>query len=151
MKRLSPKRHKRTRRITEEQAFKQYREKQKKVLERECINLWQEIVKRKALYKCEITQARGVTHSHHIFHRANYPILRYNTLNGACLSAGQHFKAHQQGEASLIAELIKQRGVEWFNKLMSIRIAGEVAGFQWNVENLTEQRERLENELKELL
>jgi membrane carboxypeptidase/penicillin-binding protein PbpC len=126
------------------------RKKAIKQLEKELIGLWQAIVKRNAGLQCEITNDKGILQAHHVYHRGSCPVLRYNPLNGVCLSVGQHFKAHKQGEASLIAFLIEKRGIEWFDNLKAIRSNAEQDHFQWTIELLQEQKLKLMEELERL-
>ena len=106
------------------------------------MNLWRLNVLKNAQNRCEMG-GMGVLQAHHIFHRANYPQLRYNPLNGACLSQGQHFKAHNQGEAELVGTLIKKRGQKWYDDLILTKIEG--SGIQYTVEMLERIKSELEN------
>jgi len=126
--------------------YKSPRRKLQDKLAKECMDLWQQIVKKRAKYKCEITGQKGVIHAHHIWHRRNFPILRYNPHNGVCLHKDEHYRLHKQGEGELMGVLIKQRGQQWFDDIMETKRNNE--GYQYTVEILQGIKIGLETMLK---
>jgi hypothetical protein len=70
----------------------------KKGLKKKLDELWSELVKQEAGYKCEVCGKKEYLNSHHIVGRRNLR-LRWETYNGVCLCSGCHtFKrdsAHQ--------------------------------------------------------
>lgn len=65
--------------------------KTKKQLEKECMNLWQKIVKLRAGNKCEFPCCNKTEYlnAHHIYSRSRRSV-RYDIDNGICLCAGHH-------------------------------------------------------------
>lgn len=63
----------------------------KKSLDKECLKLWQEVIKKRANYICEYPLCRKSENlnAHHIITRSNYAV-RYDTDNGICLCSGHH-------------------------------------------------------------
>ena len=64
---------------------------EKEDLDKDCLDLWSEIVKLKAGYKCQFPNCRKTTYlnSHHIFTRG-IKATRYDPDNGLCLCSGHH-------------------------------------------------------------
>ena len=70
-----------------------------KKLKKQCDDLWSEIVKLKAGYRCEkcgkqkTDFVKVVLQSHHVITRAVYST-RHLIINGVCLCKGCHYVAH---------------------------------------------------------
>lgn len=68
---------------------------EKKKLEKECLELWSELVKARANYKCEYFRCRknirnSKLNSHHYFTKGAYPHLKYEPANGLCFCPTHH-------------------------------------------------------------
>lgn len=67
--------------------------KEKNNLSKECMKLWQYIVKLRANYKCEFPGCRvsyTKLDAHHYYSKGAYPNLKYDIMNGICLCAKHH-------------------------------------------------------------
>jgi hypothetical protein len=86
-----------------------------------CDNLWSELVKILAGYKCEVCGiASPRLNSHHFYSRANKAI-RYDPQNGFCLCPSHHvlsssFSAHLT-PADFVDWARQKRGEEWLKTL----------------------------------
>ena len=107
----------------------------KKSLKKECDELWAKVVKAKANYKSEISRKEGrqiggesILHAHHIKGKATYR-LRYEVLNGVCLTAGEHkFGVHVQGRQDdynrRIAEVKGKKTMELLESISQFAVGG---------------------------
>lgn len=93
--------------------------KVKKATSKQCDDLWTNLVKIKAKYRCEYCKSPAGLNSHHIFSRSNRST-RWDDENGVSLCVSHHtfgnFSAHK---APLeFAEWLKEkRGEVWYNAL----------------------------------
>ena len=81
--------------------------------------LWAELVRQRAMSKCEYCGKTSPLNSHHLFSRSNKSV-RWDLENGMCLCVGHHafgvFSAHKAPIE--FSEWVKEkRGLEWFEKL----------------------------------
>ena len=78
----------------------------KKKLHKECMELWAELVKAKAGYKCEWWNCRKIEYlnAHHLFSKSHFST-RYDLDNGMSLCSGHHSlntnSAHKDGAFAL--------------------------------------------------
>ena len=80
-------------------------------MDRRLLALWQEIVKRRAGYKCEYCGRVNRLQAHHIFSKTNLGT-RWDIENGVCLCSGHHnYYAHKEPE-SFRRWLLKKRFTE---------------------------------------
>ena len=126
-------------------SIKKKRRSQQDKLEKECAFLSQAVVKKRAGNRCEVTGEMCALSDHHVFHKGNYPILRYNPDNGVALGIKGHNKFHAEGENALKAFLIKKRGQSWYDRLVKIK---QIQNFQFSVEILQDIKYKLEAELE---
>lgn len=94
--------------------------RKKKSIDKQLDELWSELVKIKAGYKCEYCGTDSHLNSHHVFSRSNYSV-RWDLLNGICLCAGHHtlnskFSAHK-APADFIEWYKGYVGEEYYDKL----------------------------------
>ena len=130
----------------ESMRIKRERVKLQEDLVEECHALWQEVVKKKAGYKSEFSGLGEPIVGHHLFRDGNYPATRYNPDNGVCLTKGEHFKVHQQGELEINMFIREKRGQEWYDNLLRCKI--DNANVQYTVEVLQEIKTGLTEMLK---
>ena len=91
------------------------RKTERKKLEKECMKLWQEIIKARAGNKCETCGRRENLNAHHVFSRSRQST-KYDIDNGISLCPGCHslapYSAHKDGE--------------WLNRILG-RVEGRKA------------------------
>jgi len=92
----------------------------KKTLEKNCMKLWADIVKKRAKNRCEKCGRSDTLNSHHIYSRSNKAV-RFDIDNGACLCAGHHtlnsiFSAHKT-PFEFTEWITAKRGNEWRARL----------------------------------
>jgi hypothetical protein len=84
-------------------------------------DLWSEIVKKKAGYKCEVCGSTENLQSHHIIGRGNWR-LRWEPRNGACLCAKHHkFDRNQSAHNNPLwfnewLQKYRKEDIEWLRK-----------------------------------
>ena len=91
----------------------------RKRLKKQLDELWAELVKKRAGYKCERSGKTGYLNSHHVFSRSNLSV-RWNLDNGVCLNAGRHTLQTDSAHKNPIEfiEWIKdKRGIEWYEEM----------------------------------
>jgi len=108
-------------------------------LNAEMLDLWSQLVKWRADYKCEYCGSTVRLHSHHVIRRGKYQ-LRWDLENGVCLCQRHHmydsdFSAHKDG-ARFTQWIKDKRGGKWWTYLQD-RLGEET--------NREEQFERLRN------
>ena len=89
-----------------------------------CDKLWAEVVKKRAGYKSEYSgkaydKENGVyLAAHHLIYKHNYR-MRFEILNGFCLTIGEHkFIAHHPHREEAFKEVVKQvKGDDIFDRL----------------------------------
>lgn len=97
----------------------------------ECDNLWKEIIKFRAGYKCELTGLKGrqidkdngcILDAHHLIGKSNYA-LRYNLDNGICLARGKHiYNAHNESRKEQFKqEVITYKGYDIYTELRKFK------------------------------
>ena len=115
-----------------------------KVSDKCVLDLFREVVGKKAGFRCEKCGAFGQDfHPHHIFTRANKSIRYDAALNGAWLCNS----CHREAEASprdFNAIMVALRGNSWWVEL--VRAKNQVVKF--NDAFRSEWKERLKNELR---
>lgn len=96
-----------------------------KSLKKQCEDLWSEVVKAKAGYKSELSGKTEGLHSHHLAGKSCYR-LRFEILNGICLTAGEHFYiAHHQFRKADFERRVKAiRGENIFDRLEALKSGG---------------------------
>ena len=110
----------------------------------EMLDIWSQLVKWRADYKCEYCGSKNRIHAHHVIRRGKYQ-LRWDLENGVCLCYMHHiadkdFSAHKDG-ARFTTWIKGKRGGKWWSYLQD-RIAGEV--------NKAEQFKKLEDYMKKI-
>lgn len=109
-------------------------------------DLWAEIVKKRAGYKCEVSGTTENLQSHHIIGRSNWR-LRWEPRNGVCLSAKHHkFDRHQSAHNNPLwfngwLEKYRKEDVKWLRK-------HEMETKSWKQFEKEELREILSNVLE---
>jgi hypothetical protein len=73
-----------------------------KTLKKQCLDLWFEIIKRRAQYRSELSYTPGrqiggdaILNAHHIFGKKTNR-LAFDLDNGICITQGEHMAAHDQ-------------------------------------------------------
>lgn len=108
--------------------------KSKKDLEKECLELWQYIVKIRANYRCEYYNCRynyEKLDAHHFYSKGAYSHLKYDINNGICLCTRHHTagfsteSAHSDPEfkdkiLGLSLGFKPIRSLEWYKKLKTL-------------------------------
>ena len=89
-------------------------------LNAEMLDLWSQLVKWRADFKCEKCGSTKMLHSHHVIRRNNYE-LRWDLENGCCLCYMHHmadkpFSAHKDG-AQFTTWIKGVRGGKWWTYL----------------------------------
>jgi hypothetical protein len=122
----------------------------KKRMEKECLRLWQEIVKARANYRCEFPGCRkdSCLNAHHVFSKGTHKQVKVDPDNGICLCSLHHAlgkeSAHKDpffyekilGEKEGY-EAIRSR--RWLNNLE--RKAWSFYKVDWNLEYIYLQQE----------
>jgi len=81
--------------------------------------LWAELVKLRALGKCEMCGTTSYLNSHHIFSRDNRSV-RWDVSNGVCLCAGHHALCNNSAHkapADFVEWIKDRRGLDWYEDL----------------------------------
>lgn len=91
---------------------KSYKKKQR--LRSKADKLWYE---HNLKLQCEVCGKRA-TQVHHFFPKGLYGHLRYEDDNGISLCQGCHFALHFKSDPSIQQQIIKKRGMKWYNKLL---------------------------------
>ena len=119
-KSLKPWQPKKKKKKYKEKVTKTTLEKQsRKSIRKELDELWAELVKKRAGYKCERSGKTRYLNSHHIFSRSNLSV-RWDLDNGVCLNAGWHTLQTNSAHKAPIEfiEWIKdKRGEKWYQEL----------------------------------
>ena len=69
--------------------------------------------------RCELCGGRANV-AHHVIHQSRSNYLRCDQRNLCALCTGCHYKVHSCGhEGILMGELIKRRGIKWFDDLVA--------------------------------
>lgn len=125
---------------------------EKQLAKDRCDDLWSELVKMRAGFKCEVCQRKDTLNSHHIYSRANHAV-RHDPDNGVCLCVSHHtfnsrFSAHLT-PADFIDWITEKRGKEWLTALR-IRAKSSIGriDFKLMALYLKKQIETLKNDLK---
>jgi len=117
-------------------------QRKKKRLGDKCLRLWTEILLNRANNRCEIC-GQEANQVHHYIKKSQSNILKYDLDNGIPLCVKHHFLIHYGQEAELNAEIVKNRGFKWHNKLIikkKIITKNSITWYQENIERLEEER-----------
>ena len=90
--------------------------KKKDNLDKTMLDLWSEIVKIRAGYKCEYCGSTKSLNSHHIFSRSNRSV-RWDVKNGICLCALHHTLGNMSAHKAPLEFgdwIREQRGEQWY-------------------------------------
>ncbi|MCK5017768.1 MAG: hypothetical protein KAS32_11955 [Candidatus Peribacteraceae bacterium] len=85
-----------------------------------CLKMWGDV----CFFHKHPKQAKGhvkkVKYSHHFLPKSIYGWLRYCLLIGVPICWACHYKLEQGGDKSMNDEIIKIRGMQWFNKIQEL-------------------------------
>ena len=90
-----------------------------KKLQKECDVLYQLLGKAK--WPKSIISGLQTQVIHHFYPKSVSNALRYDFDNGVPLTNGEHMRHHQAGDASIHGEVIRTRGLAWYEKLTERR------------------------------
>ena len=109
-----------------------------KKLQDRLLDLWSEIVKERAGYRCEICKSVKCLNSHHIITKKNLT-LKWDLKNGCCLCANCHTlnKLSAHGDPLFFIDWLKTHRLDDYNYLMVKKN-----------ERFDKDYERIERELK---
>ena len=68
-------------------------------------------------YNCEICNETYLATAHHYYYRSSCSHLRFDIDNGVILCGRCHAKLHFKDPEIVEEQIIKARGIKWFNRL----------------------------------
>ena len=126
---------------------KSKKESGRKKLKKQLDELWAELVKKRASYKCERSNKTKYLNSHHVFSRSNLSV-RWDLDNGVCLNAGWHTlqtdSAHKN-PIEFVNWIRDRRGIKWYEEM---RVKANTVR-KWTIPELEALIEEFKKELKD--
>jgi len=119
-----------------------------KRLKKLCDKLWAECIKLRAGGKSEYSGKTERLHAHHIVGKSCYR-LRYELLNGVCLTAGEHcFIAHRADRYETFRKFVKRvRGEAFYEQMDILKAVSSPPDLRLIKLYLEKEKEKLTNVL----